>query len=157
MKHKLESGKEVVFKDLSIDERDELMDSVTTEGVGGDLRITAMHSTMTKFIRIGIKNSNDKFIKSMDSLNKEGKIVETKQGQIDDTIKSCFKVITKQLDIIDTHERGDIITKVVEHIQQLTWFNNHCLPKQDIKLFGLVLKDAIQINHVANKKKVAIK
>ena len=108
-------------------------------------------------IKTSIETANDKFIKSMDSLNKEGKIVETKQGQIDDTIKSCFKVITKQLDIIDTHERGDIITKVVEHIQQLTWFNNHCLPKQDIKLFGLVHKDAIQINHVANKKKVAIK
>ena len=108
-------------------------------------------------IKTSIETANDKFIKSMDSLNKENKIVETKQGQIESTLKSCFKVITKQLDIIDTHERGDIITKVVEHIQQLTWFNNHCLPKQDIKLFGLVHKDSIQINHVTNKKKVAIK
>ena len=108
-------------------------------------------------IKTSIETANDKFIKSMDSLNKEGKIVETKQGQIDDTIKSCLKVITKQLDIIDTHERGDIITKVVEHIQQLTWFNNHCLPKQDIKLFGLVHKDAIKINAVENQKLTGFK
>tara|TARA_R100001463_G_scaffold28751_1_gene65780 strand:+ start:1594 stop:1869 length:276 start_codon:yes stop_codon:yes gene_type:complete len=80
MKHKLESGKEVVFKDLSVDERDELMDSVTTEGVGGDLKITAMHSTMTKFIRIGIKNSNDKFIKSL-TFGEKSEIFQKLQGE----------------------------------------------------------------------------
>lgn len=114
-------------------------------------------NTEKETIKTSIETANDKFIKSMDSLNKEGKIVETKQGQIDDTIKSCLKVITKQLDIIDTHERGDIITKVVEHIQQLTWFNNHCLPKQNIKLFGLVHKDAIKINAVENQKLTGFK
>lgn len=80
MKYKLESGREVVFKDLSVDERDELMDSVTTEGVGGELKITAMHSTMTKFIRIAVKNSNDKFIKSL-SFGEKTEIFQKLQGE----------------------------------------------------------------------------
>ena len=107
--------------------------------------------------KTSIESANDKFMKSLDSLNKEGKVVETKQGQVESTLNSSVKVITKQLDLLDNHERGDLITKVVNHIQQLNWFNNHCLPKQDIKLFGLVHKDAIKINTVENQKKVAIK
>tara|TARA_R100000808_G_scaffold22556_1_gene49136 strand:+ start:20 stop:298 length:279 start_codon:yes stop_codon:yes gene_type:complete len=66
MKVKLESGKELELKDLSIDERDELLDSVTWEGEGQNLKIKMMHSTMTKFIRIGVKgNVSDKFLKSL--------------------------------------------------------------------------------------------
>ncbi len=66
MKVKLESGKEVQLKDLSIDERDELLDSVTWEGEGDNLKIKMMHSTMTKFIRIGVKgDTSDKFLKSL--------------------------------------------------------------------------------------------
>ena len=66
MKVKLESGKEVQLKELSVDERDELLDSVTWEGSGDDIKVRMMHSTMTKFIRIGIKgDTSDKFIKSL--------------------------------------------------------------------------------------------
>ena len=66
MKVKLESGKEVQLKELSIDERDELLDSVTWEGKGDNLKVSMMHSTMTKFIRIGIKgNTSDEFIKTL--------------------------------------------------------------------------------------------
>ena len=65
MKVKLESGQEIVIKDLSVDERDELMDNVETESDGDGLKIKAMHSTMTKFIRLGVEKADDKFIKSL--------------------------------------------------------------------------------------------
>ena len=65
MKVKLESGQEIVIKDLSVDERDELLDDVETETDGESLKIKAMHSTMTKFIRLGVKKADDKFIKSL--------------------------------------------------------------------------------------------
>ena len=65
MKVKLESGKEVQLKELSIDERDELLDSVTWEGKGDNLKVSMMHSTMTKFIRLGVAKADDKFIKSL--------------------------------------------------------------------------------------------
>ena len=65
MKVKLESGQEIVIKDLSVDERDELMDNVETESDGDSLKIKAMHSTMTKFIRLGVEKADDKFIKSL--------------------------------------------------------------------------------------------
>mgnify|MGYP003667082038 CR=1 FL=1 len=42
MKVKLESGQEIVIKDLSVDERDELMDNVETESDGDSLKIKAM-------------------------------------------------------------------------------------------------------------------
>ena len=106
--------------------------------------------------KTSIETANDKFIKSLDSLNKDGKVVETKQGQVESTLNSSVKVISKQLDLLDNHERGDLITKVVNHISQLNWYNNHCLPKQDIKFFGVIHKDAIKVNAVENQKKVAI-
>ena len=37
MKIKLESGKEIKLKELSVDERDELLDSVSWEGEGDSL------------------------------------------------------------------------------------------------------------------------
>ena len=66
MKVKLESGKEIKLKELSIDERDELLDSVSWEGEGDNLKVSMMHSTMTKFVRIGVKGDiSDKFIKTL--------------------------------------------------------------------------------------------
>ena len=66
MKVKLESGKEVQLKDLSVDERDELLDSVSWEGEGDSLKVSMMHSTMTKFVRIGVDgDTSDKFIRSL--------------------------------------------------------------------------------------------
>ena len=106
--------------------------------------------------KTSIETANDKFMKSLDSLNKEGKVVETKQGQVESTLNSSVKVITKQLDLLDNHERGDLITKVVKHIEQLNWYNNQCLPIQNIKFFGVIHKDAIKVNAVENQKKVAI-
>tara|TARA_R100000808_G_scaffold6966_1_gene20449 strand:+ start:1677 stop:1952 length:276 start_codon:yes stop_codon:yes gene_type:complete len=65
MKVKLQSGKEVMIKDLTVDERDELLDNVETETDGESIKIKAMHSTMTKFIRMGVAKADDKFIKSL--------------------------------------------------------------------------------------------
>ena len=65
MKTKLQSGREVEIKNLSVDERDELLDNVETDTSEDGVKIKALHSTMTKFIRMGVKGSNDKFILSL--------------------------------------------------------------------------------------------
>ena len=66
MKVKLESGREVELKELSIDERDELLDSVDYEGSGDSFKMKLMHSTMTKFIRIALKGEvKDNFLKEL--------------------------------------------------------------------------------------------
>ena len=68
MEIKLKSGKKVKLKDVSIDERDEMLDSVQYEikedGSVGQIKM--MHSTMTKWIRIGVDgDTSDKYIKSL--------------------------------------------------------------------------------------------
>ena len=65
MKVKLQSGREVEIKNLSVDERDELLDIVDTDTSEDTIKIKALHSTMTKFIRMGVKGCNDKFILSL--------------------------------------------------------------------------------------------
>ena len=66
MKIKLESGKEIQLKELSIDERDELLDSVSWEGEGDNLKVSMMHSTMTKFIGLGVDgDTSDEFLKTL--------------------------------------------------------------------------------------------
>ena len=68
MEMKLKSGKKIKFKDVSIDERDEMLDSVQYEytddgGIGG---VKMMHSTMTKWIRIGVDgDTSDEFLKTL--------------------------------------------------------------------------------------------
>jgi len=68
MEIKLKSGKKVKLKDVSIDERDQMLDSVQYEikedGSVGQIKM--MHSTMTKWIRIGVDgDTSDKYIKSL--------------------------------------------------------------------------------------------
>ena len=68
MEIKLENGKKVKLKELSIDERDELLDccKFTHDENGGIGGMEAPHSTMTKFIRIGIDgDTSDKFLMSL--------------------------------------------------------------------------------------------
>ena len=68
MEFKLESGKKIKLKDVSIDERDEMLDSVEYEikGDGGIAQIKMMHSTMTKWIRTGVNgDTSDKFLKTL--------------------------------------------------------------------------------------------
>ena len=68
MEFKLKSGKKIKLKDVSIDERDEMLDSVQYEmdSDGNVGQIKMMHSTMTKWVRIGIDGDpSDKFLKSL--------------------------------------------------------------------------------------------
>ena len=68
MEIKLKGGKKLKVKDVSIDERDELLDSVTYEYKpdGSMLGVKMMHSTMTKWIRTCIEgDSSDKFLKGL--------------------------------------------------------------------------------------------
>ena len=68
MEFKLESGSKIKLKDVSIDERDEMLDSVQYEmdSDGNVGQIKMMHSTMTKWIRIGLDgDTSDKFLKTL--------------------------------------------------------------------------------------------
>ena len=68
MEFKLKSGRKLKIKDVSIDERDEMMDSVVWEmdKDGNPTKISMMHSTMTKWIRLGLDgDTSDKFLKSL--------------------------------------------------------------------------------------------
>ena len=68
MEFKLKSGKKIKLKDVSIDERDEMLDSVQYEMKenGSIGQIKMMHSTMTKWIRIGVDgDTSDKFLKTL--------------------------------------------------------------------------------------------
>ncbi len=68
MEMKLKSGKKIKLKDVSIDERDEMLDSVQYEmdSDGNVGQIKMMHSTMTKWVRIGIDgDTSDKFLKTL--------------------------------------------------------------------------------------------
>ena len=68
MEFKTKSGKKVSFKDISIDDKDMLLDSVEYEmkedGSVGNVRM--LNTTMTKWIRTCIDgDSSDKFLKTL--------------------------------------------------------------------------------------------
>ena len=68
MEFKLESGKKIKLKDVSIDERDEMLDSVEYQydAKGNPKGMKMMNTTMTKWIRLGIDgDTSDKFLKSL--------------------------------------------------------------------------------------------
>ena len=68
MEIKLKSGKKIKLKDVSVDERDEMLDSVQYDYTkdGEVLGVKMMHSTMTKWIRIGVDgDTSDKFLKTL--------------------------------------------------------------------------------------------
>ena len=68
MEFKLESGNKIKLKDVSIDERDELLDSVEYQydGKGNPKGMKMMNSTITKWLRICIDgDTSDKFLKTL--------------------------------------------------------------------------------------------
>ena len=68
MEIKLKSGKKVKLKDVSIDERDEMLDSVEYlyDEKGNTKGMKMMNTTMTKWIRLGVDgDTSDKFLKSL--------------------------------------------------------------------------------------------
>ena len=69
MEIKLKDKRTLKIKDLSIDERDELLDLVWgkfKKDDNGDFQMEAPNSTITKFIRIGVDgDTSDDFLKSL--------------------------------------------------------------------------------------------
>ena len=61
MEIKLESGKKIKLKDVSIDEKDMMLDSVeyTYDDKGGVTGVKMMHSTITKWLRFGLNGKAD--------------------------------------------------------------------------------------------------
>ena len=68
MEFKLESGKKIKLKDVSIDERDEMLDSVEYQY---DEKVSPkgmkmMNTTITKWLRLCVDgDTSDKFLKSL--------------------------------------------------------------------------------------------
>ena len=68
MEIKLENGKKIKLKELTVDEKDSLLDSCEFiyNDKGEYTGMKAVHSTMTKFIRVGIDgDTSDKFISAL--------------------------------------------------------------------------------------------
>ena len=68
MKLKLDSGREVKLKDVSLDDRDEMLDKVEYQfdSKGNPQGVKMMHSTITLWLRKGLDgDSSDKFIRGL--------------------------------------------------------------------------------------------
>ena len=64
-KLKLKSGREIGIKDVSLDERDQMLDSVEYlyDDKGNVTGVKMMHSTITKWLRFGLNGkADDKYI-----------------------------------------------------------------------------------------------
>tara|TARA_R110000824_G_scaffold356003_1_gene543215 strand:+ start:848 stop:1126 length:279 start_codon:yes stop_codon:yes gene_type:complete len=81
MKCELKTGRKVELKNLTVDEKDELLDSVQYDMDGESVKVKMMHSTMTKFIRVAVKGDvADKFIGSL-SFEEKSEIFTTIQNE----------------------------------------------------------------------------
>ena len=68
MNIKLETGRKLKLKDVSLDERDELLDSVEYQfdAKGKVQGVKMMNSTITKWLRIGLDgDTSDDFLKTL--------------------------------------------------------------------------------------------
>ena len=68
MEMKLESGSKIKLKDVSIDERDEMLDSVEYQydAKGNPKGMKMMNSTITKWLRLCIDgDTSDEFLKTL--------------------------------------------------------------------------------------------
>ena len=68
MNIKLETGRKLKIKDVSLDERDELLDSVEYQfdGKGNIKNVKMMNTTITMWLRIGLDgDTSDDFLKSL--------------------------------------------------------------------------------------------
>ena len=68
MKIKLKSGKEVTLRDVSVDEKDEMLDSCEWiyNAKGKPTNMKNMNKTLTKWIRLGLDDdASDNFLKTL--------------------------------------------------------------------------------------------
>jgi hypothetical protein len=65
---KLKSGKEITLKAISLDNRDEMLDTCRyeTNDKGEISEMKAPHSTITKWIRLAVEDATDEFILGLD-------------------------------------------------------------------------------------------
>ena len=72
MEIKLKGGRKFKLKDVTLDERDDLLDSVQYEyNDDGSVRgVKMMHSTMTKWLRTCLEGGTDEFIMNLSLDNK---------------------------------------------------------------------------------------
>jgi hypothetical protein len=61
----LKSGKKATLKEMSVDEFDKCMDAVQFDNKDGEMIVRNQFSLSTMWIRNGIENVDDKFIKSL--------------------------------------------------------------------------------------------
>ena len=61
----LKSGKKATLKEMSVDEFDNCMDSIKFEMNGDEAVLKNQFALSTMWIRAGIENCDDKFIKSL--------------------------------------------------------------------------------------------
>ena len=69
MEIKLDSGRKVKIKDVSLDDRDVMLDSVEYQfdAKGNPAGVKMMHSTITKWLRLGLEgDTSDDFIRGLD-------------------------------------------------------------------------------------------
>ena len=86
MEIKLENGKKVKLKELTVDEKDSLLDSCEFiyNDKGEYTGMKAVHSTMTKFVRLGVEgDTSDKFIKSLTFADKTSIFTEMQKFLLD--------------------------------------------------------------------------
>ena len=85
MEIKLEDKRVIKIKELTIDERDELLDACKfTQDDKGISGMEAPHSTMTKFIRIGVDgDTSDDFLKSLTFADRTQIFVEMQKGMLE--------------------------------------------------------------------------
>ena len=68
MNIKLETGRKLKLKDVSLDERDELLDSLEyqMDSKGNVKGVKMMNTTVTKWLRMGLDgDTSDKFLKTL--------------------------------------------------------------------------------------------
>ena len=66
MEVKLKNGKKFQLNNISLDERNDLLDSVNWIYEGGQpVRVDMMYGTLTKWLRVCIKNITDEMIMEM--------------------------------------------------------------------------------------------
>ena len=66
MEVKLKNGKKFQLNNISLDERNDLLDSVNWIYEGGQpVRVDMMYGTLTKWLRVCIKNITDQMIMEM--------------------------------------------------------------------------------------------
>ena len=83
MEIKLKDGKTFKVKDISLDERNELLDSVdwVYNDKGEPIRVDMMYTTLTKWLRTCLVNNTDELIMSL-SMDEQTEVYKELQNRL---------------------------------------------------------------------------